>query len=414
MLKENKGLTVAILHFIEYTKSIMFKSVLKKISFFVISVLIIEIILQVTGIIITGGKIMIPPKSNQTSIRILCLGESTTDKRFMNKLNKAWPEYLEEILKEKGLDVKVYNFGRAAITTNSILNDIDDQLKSYKPDFVITMMGINDSDMWALNLNKSLYKEIKIYRLLSWFFWRIHTFFSYKPLALKSFDKLNYNIHDMTNKEMSQYYAYLAHKVVPNVPLPIDTKNKKIKYNKAKKLYEKSIARGYFTQGVLEKYLWILVEEKSFKKCSSLVKKYINLGGILNYLELMSAQSCFLTESSHHKYLKQNSENLSYIFASNAGLYNYQRIHHKIIKSNASHIIMQYPLLSIEEIKSLFKTKPKLYYVENVDNFNKALKKHKVEEIFIDNFAGNFGHTTSLGHKLIAAEAAKKILSILN
>ena len=50
----------------------------------------------------------------------------------------------------------------------------------------------------------------------------------------------------------------------------------------------------------------------------------------------------------------------------------------------------------------LYQVNKQIKFLENKKNFKEALKKHDFEEIFTDQFAGLFGHTSKLGHEIIA------------
>jgi tetratricopeptide (TPR) repeat protein len=72
------------------------------------------------------------------SYRILCLGESTTDRQY--------PKHLERILNQRniGIHFSVIDGGRPGTNTNTILSRVESYLADYHPDIVVTMMGIND------------------------------------------------------------------------------------------------------------------------------------------------------------------------------------------------------------------------------------------------------------------------------
>jgi len=72
--------------------------------------------------------------------RILCLGESTTAGQ--------WPPYLEKILNQRNIGVRfsVIDKGVPGIKTNNIVSSLESNLEAYRPDMVITMMGVNDAD----------------------------------------------------------------------------------------------------------------------------------------------------------------------------------------------------------------------------------------------------------------------------
>ncbi|MDD5355754.1 MAG: tetratricopeptide repeat protein [Candidatus Omnitrophica bacterium] len=72
--------------------------------------------------------------------RILCLGESTTA--------GGYPRFLEEILNQEKIGIKfsVIDGGIPAVSTAYILSQLENNLNKYKPDMVITMIGINNEN----------------------------------------------------------------------------------------------------------------------------------------------------------------------------------------------------------------------------------------------------------------------------
>lgn len=79
----------------------------------------------------------------KSSYTILALGEDTT---AAGNGNNPWPGQLEKILNERGngKKFKVINKGIPAATSNDILARLDEYLRQYNPDVVVSMMGIND------------------------------------------------------------------------------------------------------------------------------------------------------------------------------------------------------------------------------------------------------------------------------
>lgn len=217
------------------------------------------------------------PKDAQ-SIRILTLGESTTADFYGEESREtvqAWPRQLEVKLAEQGAGVRVYNLGRTATTTSGILSRLPEQLDQYRPQIVISMMGINDSVSF-LNENAPWWKQLRVVKL----------------------------------------------------------------------------SRRIWSGGGS-------VDEAE-KGESTTIKNYRALNKILS--------------------------------------------DRKII-----HIAMQYPTRSIDSLKNYFKDPGEsefqiknIYFVENKTNFAAALAKHSYDDIFSDHFAESFGHTTTLGHGLIA------------
>lgn len=77
-------------------------------------------------------------------LRVLCLGESTTDG---TEAHGRYPAMLEEILNRQRFEgrVAVVNRGRSGAVTDDILQHLDRDLEQFQPDIVVTMMGVNDA-----------------------------------------------------------------------------------------------------------------------------------------------------------------------------------------------------------------------------------------------------------------------------
>jgi len=102
-------------------------------------------ILLETGLRLGGGVLlsMQEYRNKQTlkqkgAYRILCLGESTTAGQY--------PAFLEESLNRRNTGIKfsVIDKGIGGATTADILGRLEYNIDKYRPDMVITMMGIND------------------------------------------------------------------------------------------------------------------------------------------------------------------------------------------------------------------------------------------------------------------------------
>lgn len=84
-------------------------------------------------------------------------------------------------------------------------------------------------------------------------------------------------------------------------------------------------------------------------------------------------------------------------------------------------IAVQYPLRPVEPLQDLIEsvrhshTNPDLEIevVGNADTFRTALQSHSYDELFIDRFGGDFGHTTALGGQILAENIAQTVAQVL-
>lgn len=136
----------------------------------VLSLVILEIGLRLGGFIFLTLQEMNNKVSldDQQTIRILCLGESTTALGG----NAVYPRQLEEILNSRQHDLKfkVINKGIPSITTYHVVTHLDGYLDQYKPQIVTAMMGINDGANYKSSYDKkgslwpSFWRQSRIYK----------------------------------------------------------------------------------------------------------------------------------------------------------------------------------------------------------------------------------------------------------
>jgi len=105
-----------------------------------LSLLFIETAFRTAGYILSYKQMAdnLHAAMQKDTYKIMCLGESTTAGQY--------PHYLEEILNNKptGIKFEVIDKGIGGTSTAVILSMLKENLEKYKPDMVITMMGIND------------------------------------------------------------------------------------------------------------------------------------------------------------------------------------------------------------------------------------------------------------------------------
>jgi len=93
--------------------------------------------------------------------------------------------------------------------------------------------------------------------------------------------------------------------------------------------------------------------------------------------------------------------------------YNYSRIVDLLRERDIAVIAMQYPSLSIEALKKVLDGRDDVLYLENVENFDRALRETSYTTIFCDSFAGSFGHFNEAGEELIAANVTRAVNQLL-
>jgi hypothetical protein len=78
---------------------------------------------------------------------------------------------------------------------------------------------------------------------------------------------------------------------------------------------------------------------------------------------------------------------------------------------------MQYPVRNIFSLQELLKNESyydKIIFISNEQIFKNALIEKSYNDLFNDQFAGDFGHCTNLGNTMIAENVVKTLENILN
>ena len=90
--------------------------------------------------------------------------------------------------------------------------------------------------------------------------------------------------------------------------------------------------------------------------------------------------------------------------------YNYLRLKGIIEKRGLALVCVQYPMRSMAPLKRVFQDKRNILFVDNEKLFKKRVAQEGYDEYFTDIFAGDFGHCTKKGYKLLAENIGDIIL----
>ena len=145
----------------------------------ILSVVLLEVGLRIGGFIYLGlqERRNIVSMKQAGAYKIMCIGESTTALGGED----SYPSQLEELLnaQDTGINFSVINKGFGGTKTPLIIEELPDNLERYRPDMVISMMGINDCDDLTININHSeeqdfanlgkpsFFQSLRVYKLVS-------------------------------------------------------------------------------------------------------------------------------------------------------------------------------------------------------------------------------------------------------
>jgi len=89
---------------------------------------------------------------------------------------------------------------------------------------------------------------------------------------------------------------------------------------------------------------------------------------------------------------------------------NYQKLKYILKAANIPLVCVQYPVRSVASLKNLLYPHNDIIFVDNEMVFKTALAQGKLSDYFTDMFAGDFGHCTPKGNRILAKNIADTIL----
>ena len=425
-----------------------------------IALFCLEVLLQTSSFVLTyANKISNAQKAEKkiktkddNSIKILCIGESTTYGQY----TKMLPYFLD---KNTNKDYIIIDCGIPGTNMKNIAERITEQIDYYQPDIIVSMMGINDAQF----NDKQIYKQypIKIFNLFliikrnienivttklyadenkkTYYQKIIDNYFNTgkgleilidiadkNPEDEDAIKSLIYTYRMDLNYPQTEKYSNIFfehHKTDSSILFMLtDCYIKQEKFEDAYNLISSTIQNNEISDKQKNKYLSDLVESFIYYSTLEQTKKYYEfltnnkvetsvLDNLYNYLKQNNIDVKYYTYKNKYKHFTRqpnlNTEEIKKY---------YQYIAKRIIDNNIIYICMGYPTMPIEDFKLFFKETDlinKVFFVSNENNFKEALNKYSYYQIFRDNFAGTFGHCTDYGNELIAKNLAETIIKLI-
>ncbi len=388
-------------------------------------------------------------KKNKNEIVILTLGESMT----VTGGRKSYPSQLEKILNNfKEKNIKVINGGIVHTDSTDVLFNLNNYLTKYKPDIVIAMLGINDYGYFeydkSAGLNDSFLKTYKFFIYikktfqdkfannkisLNWIigklYMRIGLVYIKKGEANKGRMFLQKAI-EIDPQNDTNYIRFASENYSFSFKERQELCNKALKINKKNEETYLTLGYLYLYDNKLDKQLEIYKKALEIFPDSPLflfeIGKYYFRKGEYEEAEKYFFNVIKYDKNSKYKrgayellskiLLLKNKINEANLFIEKSGLFskvtksNIQEISSILSSHNIPLVAVQYPRRDVSILKTYLKDKPNTYFVDNNESFEKAIEKYGYDYLFIDKFAGDFGHGSKYGNQLIAENVAKVIL----
>ena len=450
----------------------MFKLIIKKFLLIIIGILLSLLLLE-CGLRLAGWTISLYQQyknnkalKNKSQYTIMCLGESTT----------AWqyPVQLQLLLNKKYPNkFSVVDCGIPGTNLQTILDSLDNNINKYKSNIAVCMMSINNNQIIynpkniPQNITKNEVKnykliyKLKIYKLFLLLKENLLVLFSIKPaFAEKLTDKIK-SLENTLNKYHHLGDDFPEMETVALKLLNIDPYNETAFYHLARHYYliKKDMKKAYDTSilAINKEIHHVELYNIALKYCiqnnipiTNLVNKLMEHPALLEnfgIIEIYNTIEQYVDYETKNKILNSMNVNDDRIEAfkgiqqftsknyqqaeeyfkkaeqlrlqyPDTETYNlYKLVIKKLIDHNIKVICMQYPVRSILPLQIQLKNEPyynKITFISNEKLFKDALMKKNFRDLFVDQFAGDFGHCTDLGNTLIAKNIVNTLEKILD
>ncbi len=432
---------------------IFFKKTILVICAILFSLLLLEISLRLGGFIysfLQEHKNLLAIRRKGT-YRIMCLGESITAG------SGAYPSALEEILNQRntGIEFSVVNKGLPFITTDYILEHLQENLDQCQPDMVTAMIGANDYYVKYYegipDTDSFLFRNSRAYRLFRILCMHITNRIERKnefPVRIRQEDgESEYSFYNgplleeknireviaLNPKNENAYFElgrlYMCRLKFSEAVEPLrkvielNPKNQKAymfigycystqqKYSLTAQAFEKAIelnpvnAKAYLELGLC--YMC----QGRYSLAEKALKKYIELrpSKDIPYGALAVLYREIGLSRLSKEYYKKAEALRSCSYNPNA-FRNYHKLKNILDQRKIKLVCIQYPMRNIEPLKKIFEDDDGVIFVDNEKLFRDAVKKGGFKKYFEDMFGGDFGHCTREGNRILAENTANAIL----
>lgn len=391
--------------------------------------IVVEILFRVVGFALMKPQSewnKLRPDDDQ-KIRILALGESTTAEYFSDEnAGGSWPRMLEKRLKAAGLPVRMYNEGVGGTSSPFLVGNLPEYLDRYRPHIVITMMGVNDvPTIW---LDESFFSKFKL-ELMQF---RVVKLVNWISEAIESKSKCKIEEYQRDWPRFLKFVEQGLQLQKKHSPQEVrDFLRKEIVNDKelASVLSEISIRlRGDFSNEIdykpPQEYINLAFEIDPYEyhvafwkmnratpqMCKEATEKLLPCGSNIPDAILSEIVVCAGNDPTvlNHPVIRKRGMMMA-PSEKTPTMHHYKLMIDILNHHDVKLVAMQYPTLSLDSLKQII-TQNGAYpenlngvtLVSNEKNFEEALKKNKFDRIFKDRFRGSWGHTTQLGHDIIA------------
>jgi tetratricopeptide (TPR) repeat protein len=158
---------------------------------------------------------------------------------------------------------------------------------------------------------------------------------------------------------------------------------------------------------------WVYRAQGRFAEARQMLKKALELNPSLYMDFVPGALATLYWEEGRFDLARQCWQKASRLrkdYYNPVTVNNYHRLKEIIERRGIRLVCVQYPMRSLEPLKQIFAGEEGVIFVDNEEVFKDAIRKDGFDVYFVDMFAGDFGHCTPKGNRLLAENIARTIL----
>ncbi|MBN2407365.1 MAG: tetratricopeptide repeat protein [Elusimicrobia bacterium] len=182
------------------------------------------------------------------------------------------------------------------------------------------------------------------------------------------------------------------------------------KYKEAEEMLKKAIAADPARDIAYLRLGWLHMDRKKYAEARDVFRKALKTKpandriyrGLAQCYEMLGKKRLagrYYREADRHSERFYNPETH----------YNYKKLKDIILQGNAKLVCVQYPMRDVQHLKKIFDKGDDIVFVDNEGIFKDAVRREGYDEYFIDSFAGDFGHCTEKGNRLLARNIGRAI-----
>ena len=187
--------------------------------------------------------------------------------------------------------------------------------------------------------------------------------------------------------------------------------NQQGKYDQAEEMLKKALKINPLNRHIFMQLAHCYEAQNNFKQAKSMLERAIELNPRDD--KAYAAIAIFYKEQGDIgqalKYEKI-AQDLRLEYYNTQTVNNYDRLHKMLKQLDIKLVCVQYPLRSIVPLKRIFQDQEEIIFVDNKSIFKAAVESETYYDYFLDKFAGDFGHPTPKGNRLLAENISQVIL----